>query len=269
MATGQGRVGVDGSQSKHIGSRASCWWTCTWWTCTSTCIRLVGELPPDSGRPMDTTLPLQNARKSRTLRVTWRLTYILAIFPILSLWAIPWLHSKAYEIPLITEPGTIGWFVTFTVGSFGCVVLLVGQILAFQNRKVALNSRIWALLAVAATLLLWGYWFYATTTKSVSAAYSSGASATRSASAAAPMGKHSVKLTWKPSVSPRVVGYNIYRSTVPGQCSEPRLNYAPIPETTFTDNMVEDDKVYFYCVKAVDGMGHESPSSNIAEADVH
>ncbi len=195
--------------------------------------------------------PQQTAAQSRTLRVTWLLTSILAILPVLSLWVIPWLRSFSADIPVLNEPGTVEWIVQFAVGSIGCVVLVVGQILAFQNRKVSLGPRVISALAVFAALLLWGYWFYATTTKSV---------------AAAP-GTHSVKLTWKASTSP-VVGYNIYRSTVPDKFTEPKLNDKPVQDTTYVDKIVEGNKTYYYSARAVDASGHESPDSNIAKAVV-
>lgn len=201
---------------------------------------------------MDSILPQQNARNSRTLRITWLLTSILAIVPIFSLWIIPSLRSLNFEVPLLTEPGTPEWIMVFAVGSIGCVVLLVGQILAFQNRKVPFGPRVIAALAVFVTLLLWGYWFYATTTKSVAAATPS---------------THSVKLTWKPSTSP-VVGYNIYRSTAPDKFTDPKLNDKPVTDTSYEDKGVEGNKTYYYSTRAVDAKGHESPDSNIAKAIV-
>ncbi|HEY2121141.1 MAG TPA: hypothetical protein VGH37_18290 [Candidatus Acidoferrum sp.] len=198
---------------------------------------------------MAPSLPIQTAARSRTLRVTWWLTSILAILPIFSLWVTPWLRSKSFEVPVLTEPGTAEWIIVFVLGSIGCVVLLVGQILAFQNRKVSLGPRAWAAAAVAATVLLWAYWFYATTTRSVSAA---------------PM-THSVRLTWKPSTSPGV-RYNIYRSTNPNKFTPPSLNPTPIPETSYVDNTVEGNKIYYYSARAVDAKGNESPDSNIAKA---
>ena len=70
---------------------------------------------------------------------------------------------------MLTEPGTVEWITLFVLGSLGCVGLVVGQILAFQNRKVSFGPRAWAAAAVVATVLLWAYWFYATTAKSVAA----------------------------------------------------------------------------------------------------
>jgi len=195
--------------------------------------------------------PIQIAARSRTLRVTWILIAILAVLPILWLWFIPFLHSRNFEVPTLTEPGTLEWIIVFTLGSIGCVVLVVGQILAFQNHKVPLGPRAVAAAAVVGTLLLWAYWFYATTTKSV---------------AAAPV-THSVRLTWKPSTSP-VVGYNIYRSTSPDTFNGPKLNDTLVTDTTYVDKTVQDNVTYYYSTRAVDAKGNESPNSNIAKAFV-
>lgn len=197
---------------------------------------------------------MQPAARSRTLRVTWLLTSVLAIIPILSLWLIPWLRAMGIEVPMLTEPGTPEWIIIFALGSIGCVVLLVGQILAYQNHKVPFGPRVLAATAVAITLLLWAYWFYATTS-------------TKSVAAAPPPSTHSVKLTWKPSTS-RVVGYNIYRSTSPDRFMGPKLNDKPVTETSYVDKRVPGHTTYYYSARAVDAKGKESPDSNIARADV-
>ena len=67
------------------------------------------------------------------------------------------------------------------------------------------------------------------------------------ASAFAP--PHSVTLTWVASTS-KVVGYNIYRSTIPGG-PYISLNTAAIAGTTFTDNNVKAGVTYYYVVTAV------------------
>jgi hypothetical protein len=195
--------------------------------------------------------PIQIFAHSRTLRVTWTMIALLAILPVVWLWIVPWLRAKNFELPLLMEPGTTEWIIVFAVGSIGCVILLVGQILAFQNRKVPLGPRAIAAIGVLCTLLLWAYWLYATTTKSVAAAPAI----------------HSVKLAWKPSTSP-VVGYNIYRSTTPGQFTQPKLNDKPVTDTIYIDKTVQDNVTYYYSTRAVDAKGNESPNSNIASAFV-
>ena len=111
---------------------------------------------------MDTALPVQIVTKSRTLRVTWLLIFVLALFPIFMLWFLPRMHWRIRRIATLFEAGTTGWIIAFALGSVGCVVLLVGVLLAFQNRKVTNRSRIGTAVAVLGTLLLWGYWFYTT-----------------------------------------------------------------------------------------------------------
>ncbi len=202
---------------------------------------------------MDIGVPIQTAKNSRTLRVTWLLMSALALYPIVTLWLVPRVRWMAGEFESLTEPGTTAWLIAFAVGGIGCVVLLVGVILAFQNRKVAFNARLWTALAVTGTLLLWGYWFYATSTRSVSAA-------------AAPSG-HSVKLTWKPSTTPGV-NYNVYRSRSQDSFPDPPLNPSPISENTFVDTTVQSGTTYYYAARAVDTQGHQSGNSNIARADV-
>jgi uncharacterized membrane protein len=205
---------------------------------------------------MDTAQSLQIMNKSRTLRVTWLLIFILAFIPAFSLWLMPRLHWKAVETAALTESGATGWIIVFVLGSVGCVVLLVGVLLAFQNRKVTQKSRILTAVAVSVTLLLWGYWFYTTTARSVSAAPTG-----------ARLSGHSVRLTWKASTSP-VAGYNIYRSTAPSNFTEPKLNSTPVTDTSFIDTTVESNKTYYYAAKAVDAQGKESPVSNVAQANI-
>ena len=204
---------------------------------------------------MDTALPLQVASKSRTLRVTWLLNFVLACIAIFSLWVLPRFRPRVWKYLGLAEAGTTGWILLFIVGSIGCVVLLVGVLLSFQNRKVNQRSRIWTALSVLFTLSLWGYWFYATTTNSLAAAAAPAASG------------HSVKITWKASSS-AVIGYNIYRSTSPNKFTEPKLNSEPITGTSYVDSTVESNKTYYYAAKAMDDHGNESDASNVAQARI-
>lgn len=203
---------------------------------------------------MNSALPLQAVNKSRTLLVTWLLSFVLAVLPVLLLWLVPRLRWRRLDYTWVMESGTPGWMIVFVVGSIGCVVLLVGVLLAFQNRKVTVRSRIGTALAVVFTLMLWGYWFYSTTTKAVTMAV------------AQPSG-HAVKLTWKPSTS-SVVGYNIYRSTSPHSFNEPPLNSGPVAENSYVDVTVESGRTYYYGVKSVDAHGNESDVSNVVPAKI-
>jgi hypothetical protein len=84
--------------------------------------------------------------------------------------------------------------------------------------------------------------------------------------------KNSVTLTWTASTS-SVAGYNIYRETTSGQCTDSSLgvgpgclkvNGAPISALTFLDNAPPLPS--WYVVRAVDSTGLESVNSNEAQA---
>jgi Fibronectin type III domain len=72
--------------------------------------------------------------------------------------------------------------------------------------------------------------------------------------------KHSVVLTWKPSSSPTVTGYNVYRSTEKGGYPN-RLTPKPIKALTYPDPSVTSGQTYYYAVTAVDDHGNESDFS--------
>lgn len=76
-----------------------------------------------------------------------------------------------------------------------------------------------------------------------------------------------VSLSWTPSPSPDVSGYNIYRSSVSGGPFT-RLNPSPIPGTTYWDVTVESGLTYYYVSTAVDYTGAESAYSNEAVATI-
>ncbi len=76
----------------------------------------------------------------------------------------------------------------------------------------------------------------------------------------------SVKLSWSPSVSANIVGYNIYRSTVSG--GPYGLVSGPISGTTFTDANVVAGQTYYYVLSSVDRNGLESAYSAQAAVTV-
>lgn len=111
----------------------------------------------------------------------------------------------------------------------------------------------------------------------------------------APAASHhpSVKLTWKPSPSPRLMGYNIYRSTAPPcpagpatakteartrnsapraaqppACEPQLLNATPVAKTEYEDRDVERGQTYYYQVRAVAANGGRSAPSNLATAPI-
>ena len=71
---------------------------------------------------------------------------------------------------------------------------------------------------------------------------------------------HNVELNWNASVSPNVVGYNVYRAE---NRSGPykRLNSTPVRGTRYTDFTVVSGRVYFYVVRALDQFNVESADS--------
>jgi len=71
--------------------------------------------------------------------------------------------------------------------------------------------------------------------------------------------RHSVTLRWNPpaeTAGPKVVSYNIYRSTSPGG------PYAPlasgVQSLTYKDDLVNTGVTYYYVVRSVDKSGRES-----------
>jgi Abnormal spindle-like microcephaly-assoc'd, ASPM-SPD-2-Hydin len=78
--------------------------------------------------------------------------------------------------------------------------------------------------------------------------------------------QHMVSLSWTPSTSAGVVGYNLYRSTVSGgpytEIVSRNSNF------TFSDTTVVAGQTYYYVVTSVDGNGAESVHSNQAQAAV-
>jgi uncharacterized repeat protein (TIGR03803 family) len=75
----------------------------------------------------------------------------------------------------------------------------------------------------------------------------------------------SVNLSWDPSTSQNIVGYNIYRGRlVSGPYT--RINSSLDSNTAYTDSTVKSGHTYYYVTTAVDNQGVESPYSNQTEA---
>ena len=83
-------------------------------------------------------------------------------------------------------------------------------------------------------------------------------------SSGAPAPSHSVTLSWEPSASTEVVGYNVYRSTSPGTGFS--LLTQLLNTLTFKDENVADGSTYYYVVTSLNGAGDESEHSNEATA---
>jgi Abnormal spindle-like microcephaly-assoc'd, ASPM-SPD-2-Hydin len=76
---------------------------------------------------------------------------------------------------------------------------------------------------------------------------------------------HSVSLSWNPSSSPGISGYNIYRAVYVTSCgSYSKINGStPDPNTTYSDTTVTDGTNYCYATTAVDSSNIESGYSNV------
>lgn len=83
--------------------------------------------------------------------------------------------------------------------------------------------------------------------------------------ASAPPGRqHSVTLSWKASTS-AIAGYNLCRRGMSGVV---KLNFEPIPATSYVDLTIQPGQTYFYVAKAVRAKGAESTASNEIRVDV-
>ncbi|MFA5381675.1 MAG: fibronectin type III domain-containing protein [Candidatus Micrarchaeia archaeon] len=67
---------------------------------------------------------------------------------------------------------------------------------------------------------------------------------------------NTIKITWLKSISPDLLGYNIYRSKQVGAIGE-KLNLEPINTTEYIDSSLIEDGTYFYLIKAVNQVGIE------------
>jgi len=76
-----------------------------------------------------------------------------------------------------------------------------------------------------------------------------------------------VLLTWDPSTSGDVIGYNISRSETSGG-GYVRLNSELISGTAYTDDTVQSGHTYYYVAAAVNSSGVESARSDEASAEV-
>jgi fibronectin type 3 domain-containing protein len=76
---------------------------------------------------------------------------------------------------------------------------------------------------------------------------------------------HSVSLTWSPSSSSGVAGYNVYRSSTSGG-SYTKINSSLVSGTNYTDSTVQSGQTYYYVTTAVNTSNAESAYSNQAVA---
>jgi len=76
---------------------------------------------------------------------------------------------------------------------------------------------------------------------------------------------YGIDVTWTPSPSSNVAGYNVYRSTVVGDLGT-KVNAALVQGTEYKDTDVENGVTYYYTVRAVDTGGNEDGNKNQASA---
>jgi len=96
---------------------------------------------------------------------------------------------------------------------------------------------------------------------------STSSSATETVSGSGATIQHFVSLSWNPSTSPSVAGYNVYRGTAdtgPYSKVNPALNSS----LNYSDSAVQSGQTYYYVTTAVDAAGVESPYSNHVQAVV-
>jgi len=71
--------------------------------------------------------------------------------------------------------------------------------------------------------------------------------------------EHVVDLSWKPSTSSNIVGYNVYRSS--DGATWKKANASLIGSTLYSDSTVSNGSTYYYASTAVNVEGHESSKS--------
>ena len=72
-------------------------------------------------------------------------------------------------------------------------------------------------------------------------------------------------VSWAPSSSADVSGYNVYRSNAAGQ-SGGKLNPALINDVSYADRDVQNGNTYYYTVRAVASNGAEEQNTNQVSA---
>jgi hypothetical protein len=75
------------------------------------------------------------------------------------------------------------------------------------------------------------------------------------------VGPPEVTLSWNPSISSGVQGYNVYRGSISGG-PYGRMNSSVVTVTTYNDNAVQPGQTYFYVVTSINLNDVESSYSN-------
>jgi len=74
-----------------------------------------------------------------------------------------------------------------------------------------------------------------------------------------------VNLTWSPSTSDGVTGYNVYRSTISGGPYS-LITSSPISTTTFLDSTVSSSQTFYYVVTSLAGTDESGYSNEVSAA---
>jgi hypothetical protein len=197
-------------------------------------------------------------RPGRKPKVAWvaaALASMLILLTVENIWIDPWTRHKSHRIPsLVPEAQSGTWFLAFTVIATGLMLLILCLILLLRDRGAPLWTKLGVGIAVVLVLLLSGDWFRVTNGQPELVRL-----LTRNRT-------HKIVLTWQASGSP-VVGYNIYRKTIPGAYFV-RLNASTVHGLTYTDDAVDSGVIYYYAARAVDAKGGESVDSNISSVTV-
>jgi hypothetical protein len=83
------------------------------------------------------------------------------------------------------------------------------------------------------------------------------------------VGTHDVILSWTPSTTSNVAGYNVYRGATSGGPYPTKLNSSPVGGATYADETVQAGRTYYYVATTVASDGvTESGNSNQASATV-
>ena len=207
-------------------------------------------------------VPFTKHLSSRAARA---LSLAAAFLPAIFLWGCSAAVSQTSTTPQSGQTFSISGAISPTAGGSGATVSLSGVSSASTTADGSGNYTFTGLSdgAYAVTPSKSGFGFNPTS----QSATVNGANVTGVNFTAAVQQTHSVALSWNPSTSPLIIGYNVYRSTVSGSLYE-RTNSGLIGGLAFTDTGVLGGSTYYYVTTSVDANGNESPPSVQVTASV-
>jgi hypothetical protein len=201
--------------------------------------------------------------KNLSFRAARALSLAAAFLPLVFLWGCSAAVSKTSITPQAGQTFSISGTISPTAGGSGATVSLSGVSSASTTSDGAGNYTFTGLSdgAYAVTPSKSGFAFNPTSqSATVNGANVTGVNFTAAAT-------HSVALSWDPSTSPLIIGYNVYRTTVSGSLLA-RMNAGLIGGLAFTDTGVLGGSTYYYVTTAVDSNGNESTPSNMVTATI-